>query len=273
MQYRAVMLLGILALSIFTFLQSPAVAEDEWKIYKLTHDGQVFKIPYKITNGELQKIEQDPDFYSMTVYIESGANDGTIEITVPRNLFDSKIDHQDDDFIVLVGIREGVTHEEVEYEEVKSPCFRTLSVKFPAGYKRIEIIGSGTGYSPTGTAVPPVYVATDKNNYEVGEDIKISGCTSLALDDKEVILELLNPEGRPYRTVSVAPNMDGSFLTTLVVEGEEAINGTYTAKATYAGQTATSTFVIPEFQLLSLIIFASAISFILATRIMARLKP
>lgn len=231
-------------------------AEIICKIYKLSHESQVFKIPYKITNGEIKNIRGESAFAQMIVDIESDPiNDGVIEITIPRNLVDTTIDHIDDDFIVLLD------DQETMYEEVsKSPCFRTVSIKFPAGSKEVEVIGVTTGIGPW-TVVPPVYVTTNKNNYLVGEDIKISGCTSLALDDKEVILEVLNPDGEIYQTISVTPNRDGSFSASLRAAGELAVTGAYTVKATYAGYT-----YVPEFPVLAMIVFAIAVSLVVALR-------
>ena len=117
---------------------------------------------------------------------------------------------------------------------------------------------------------PSLHVATDKNNYEVGETITVSGSTCYVLD-KDVIIEILNPEGELYRTVSTTPNINGQFSTSIVVEGEHAINSTYTVKATYAGLSDTSTFVVPEFPV-TMIIFATAVSLVLVTRLIPNLK-
>ncbi len=86
--------------------------------------------------------------------------------------------------------------------------------------------------------------------------------------DEEVIIEVLDPEAELHKKLSVTP-VDAIFSTSLVVEGEHAINGTYTAKATHGKQSATSTFVMPEFPV-SIIIFATAVSLIFVTRLLQR---
>ncbi len=212
----------------------------EWKIYKAKAEGQVFKIPYRFTNGNLREIEVDSDFSSIIVWIESH-NDGAIELTIPRNLNDPRFDDGSDEFIVLVD------GEEEKYEEVNnSACFRTLLIPIPGGAEELEFIGpafiGGMPVAGMASKVPPVSFTTDKLDYVRGESIKVSGCTNLALDDKEVLLEILDNEGRVYQTVSVSPNRDGSFSAELVVEGEPAASDRYTIQATYAGYTA-----IPEF--------------------------
>ncbi len=86
-----------------------------------------------------------------------------------------------------------------------------------------------------------------------------------------MIIEILNPEGEPYKTVSATPNINGQFSTSIVVEGEHVINSTYTVRATYAGLSDTSTFVVPEFPV-SIVIFGIAVSLIFVTRLIPNLK-
>lgn len=214
----------------------------EWSVYKFSYEEQEFRIPYKITNGNLILIEVDPTFTSMFIQIDGDG--GIIEITIPRDLIDAKEleSNEDDSFVVLVD------GEEQNYEEVNnSPCFRTISIKFPKGEQEIEITAGYLSPRAITTIPPSVYIDTDKDNYGKGEVIMVSGCTSLSIDDKELVLEILNPDGKTYRTISITPNIDGSFSTSFVVEGYQAINGTYVARATYAGESAMSTFVVPEF--------------------------
>jgi uncharacterized protein YfaS (alpha-2-macroglobulin family) len=109
--------------------------------------------------------------------------------------------------------------------------------------------------------IKQVYVTTDKIKY-VGDTIIVSGCTNLTLDDKQVVLEILNPEGKVYNTMPIMPKMDGSFATSFPVEGELAVNGTYTARATYAGYT-----YVPEFSVAVMILATSITAVIAGTRI------
>jgi len=220
---------------------------NEWKIYELAHDGDVFRIPYKITSGEVNNIEKNPEGEFMLISLDADAQkDGLITISIPRNLADPKVNEKDGTFTVLVDGNEPA------YEEVNnSNCFRTLSVPFAAGSEEIEIITSvefPTTPDMTGvTSVAPVYVKTDKPYFEAGETITVSGCTNLALHDEEVTLDIIDPEGEVFKTLSLDPNPDGTFSTSLAIEDEHAIDGTYTVKATYAGESATNAFVVPEF--------------------------
>lgn len=274
MHFNIIKIFMIIALSIASLLHNNiAIAETEWKIYELTHKDDVFKIPYRITNGAVTKIEADPDFGSVLVHIKrtDPSRYASLEITVPRE-FTTGLPLSESLILLLNG-------EEIEsFEEISnSSCFRTLSIRLPAvdsseELELLEIIGANVGMMPIIEKISPVYVTTDRNDYQQGEVVTISGCTSLGLQDKEVVVEILNPESEVYKSLSVAPAIDGSFSTTIIVEGERGINGTYAVKATYASQSSSSHFVVPEFPLFGIIIFAIAISFILLTRISAELR-
>ncbi len=60
MRYGTLVLLLILGLSVFTLLPS-VMAETEWQISKMNVEGQVYNIPYKITNGKVTEMKWDDD--------------------------------------------------------------------------------------------------------------------------------------------------------------------------------------------------------------------
>jgi len=73
---------------------------------------------------------------SLVIKINS-ENAGVFEITLPRDLIDSKINNSDDSFFVLL---DGI---EVEYKETKTENDRTLVFHLPDKTKTVEIIGYG----------------------------------------------------------------------------------------------------------------------------------
>ena len=276
MHFRALVLFMILAISVFSALDGIAFAESEWRVYKATSDDTSFKIPYKMTNGDVKDMMGDPILGMLLIHIETDpSNNGTIELTVPRNLVDSKINV--DGRMYDVDLLVSVDGDNVPSEEINaSPCFRTISFDLLAGSKQIFVSGI-SGFAPEEekdeeddeTESSSIYITTDKNHYKQGEAITVSGCTYLNLDDENLVLEVMNPEGQIFKTVLVTPNSDGSFSTSMVAEGDLAMDGTYTARATYAGETASSTFIVPEFPLAALLAFAVGIS---AIMIFARAK-
>ncbi len=272
MHWRSLALFAVLTVSVFSTVYGVAAAEEEWKIYKVTSEDDEgtrdFKIPYKITNGEVKDMTGDRILGMLLIHVETDpTNSGKAELTVPRNLLDSKVfvDGRLFDVDLLVS----VDGENVKSEEVNtSPCFRTIAFDLSGGSKQIFVSGV-TAFVPEedddeseDDEFPSIYISTDKGNYKQGELITISGCTSLELDDKNLALEVINPEGQVFKTVAITPNGDGSFLTKLTVEGELGIDGTYTARATYAGESESSTFVVPEFPIAAILALAVGISVI-----------
>jgi len=256
---RFLILLVILGASLFSMIAGPVFAEESWKIYRLELEDDVFKIPYRITNANVTAIEADPDFSSMIISLSESKKTVTFEIVIPRNLIDSRFDGgggPDDEFIILVD-----GEEEVYEETNNSPCFRTISVDLDRSSEEIEIIATGIPEAPMRSEVPPVSFVSDKIHYR-GGTVYVSGCTSLALDDKELLLEVVNTEGKVYQTMSVTPHIDGSFSTSLVVEGELAADETYFVQARYAGYT-----VIPEFPVSWIILGVSFAGVLVAARL------
>jgi len=99
-RYIALVLLIVLIFSISAVQQSVG-AETEWQIYEIMYVDQMFKIPYKITNGDVKNIGKEAALAGMILNIESHSiNNGTMEITIPQNLLDSKLDYEDEDFVI-----------------------------------------------------------------------------------------------------------------------------------------------------------------------------
>ncbi len=72
----------------------------------------------------------------LKISLESKQN-GILQITLPRNLIDSKIENTDDGFFVLL---DGT---ETEYDETKTESERILRIPFSANTDIVEIIGYG----------------------------------------------------------------------------------------------------------------------------------
>jgi len=278
-------LISILAISNIAFL---SFAESEWQTQKIVVEDQTFKVPYKITNGEVLGMESTLGLGGLRIHIKSDEhNNGKIEVLVPRNLLDAKkpANLSPDDMLAGKTVnREDLEDDELfilaDGEEIKSyteiggsPCFRSLSINFPAGSKEIEIIGGlliGLQGPPI-TPVKPVNVVNPKDNYEPGEPITISGCTDLALYDEKLTLEVLNPKGELYKTMFVIPKIDGTFSTSFTIDNAEP-EGTYITNVTYAGKSTITSFVVPEFSGISLIILVTALSAVLGTRLITKIN-
>ena len=98
-------------------------------------EGTDFDVSYSITGGRVLGIMADVEAKSLIVSIET-TSDGTLIITLPRELIKAEINGEDDSFFVLID------GEEVEFEEESTDTDRTLTINFQDGAEEIEIIGT-----------------------------------------------------------------------------------------------------------------------------------
>ena len=92
-------------------------------------------VGYEITGGKLLGISPDVEANSLIISIDA-TNSGSLTLTIPRSVLDATINGGDDDFFVLIDV------EEVDFDEITSSTDRTLTIAFPAGAEKIEIIGT-----------------------------------------------------------------------------------------------------------------------------------
>ena len=95
-----------------------------------------YDIDYNANNVVLKSVTADLDFISLIFETEVSGSEGDVSITFQRDFFDAKLGYSDDDFFIL---SDG---DEIEFEEVKTDEYRTLSFSLSAGTEEIEIIGT-----------------------------------------------------------------------------------------------------------------------------------
>lgn len=236
-----------------------AFADAGLEVYKFANNGQEFKILYNTTNVNVSRITVDQASFSLTIYLSELKENAKLDITIPRELV-AGIPLSEDLFVLLDG-------KEIESfeESASSQCFRTLSIHLPPkhsnGENMLEIIGFKPSMMPTVEKIPPIHIVTEWN--EQSKEMTISGCTSLALNDEEVAINISDQKGVIYKTLSATPDQSGSFLITVPSINEQLANGTYIASAEYDDQHANSVLVIPEFPLVIITILGISTSFLL----------
>ena len=100
------------------------------------HEEEIYvELDHDITGGSVTEMEIDTESTSLIVEIDSDS-DGSITITLPRDVIDATFNDADDDLFVIVD------GEEVDYDETTTSTDRTLTIVFPAGTEEIEIIGT-----------------------------------------------------------------------------------------------------------------------------------
>ena len=100
-----------------------------------THEDLYVTLDHDISGATVTEMEIDMDSTSLIIEIDAIDN-GSITVTLPRDVIDATINGEDDDLFVIVD------GEEVDFEESKTSADRTLTIAFPAGTEEIEIIGS-----------------------------------------------------------------------------------------------------------------------------------
>ena len=117
-------------------------------------DGTEFAPDFEISGGDVSAMHTNPQENMLIIEIAS-TEDGSVEITLPRDLIDSKLaDDADDMFFVLVD------GEEADFTETDATGdSRTLQIDFRAGSERIEVIGTWAAVPEFGTIAALVLAA------------------------------------------------------------------------------------------------------------------
>ncbi len=84
-------------------------------------------------------------------------------------------------------------------------------------------------------------VRIDKASYIAGETIRISGTVPAVLEGQLVAIQVFNPRNTMYTIARPTVNADGTFSYDFKIGGKLGIDGVYTVKATYSGQSVTAT--------------------------------
>ena len=105
--------------------------------YELEKDGIKFDIKYYIKGGsDIKEIIPDSKYNAVSIILDPH-DSGSLEITIPRELIDSKMSENVDElFFVLIDKKE------VPYTETVDDLTRTLTIKFGKESQEIEIIGA-----------------------------------------------------------------------------------------------------------------------------------
>lgn len=115
--------------------------------------GKTFQVNYNANGVKIQDIETNPTYDELTVTVQVSSPNAYLELTIPRDLLDSKQGNNDIPFIAVVDGTLGNVEE-------KNPTSttRTVSIQLTPDNKQIEIIGTFVAISgPSGNQVtsPP----------------------------------------------------------------------------------------------------------------------
>ena len=122
--------------------------------YSLQAGGQIYNVPYIIKGATVKSMDILAAKYTLEITLNPATTDGSITITLPRQMIDAKVppppnpdanltgstvntsELEDDKFIVAVGDKV------VTFTETKNQNVRILSIPFHAGDTKIDIVGT-----------------------------------------------------------------------------------------------------------------------------------
>jgi len=110
----------------------------------------------------------------------------------------------------------------------------------------------------------PVMVLTDREKYDRGDVIRVSGCLSEGAFTKGINITVYDPEGSKIGVSTLVPNPDRTFSEEFVIDDRFGLNGTYSVEADVGGlYSSTKTFVVPEFGSVAMIVLGISLTAIL----------
>ena len=119
-----------------------------------------------------------------------------------------------------------------------------------------------------------IIVFTDKENYDLGDTIKISGCLSREAFTKGVNIAVFDPEGTKIGVSTIVPDTDRTFSDEFIIDERFGLNGTYFVQADAGGLYSSSkSFVVPEFGVATIVMLAGITSVVVVFSKFTRSLP
>ena len=120
-----------------------------------------------------------------------------------------------------------------------------------------------------------IMVFTDKENYDKGDTIRISGCLSEIAFTNEINVSVYDPEGNIVGVSTINPDSDRTFSEDFVIDDKFGIEGTYLVEVDSGGLYSSSkSFVVPEFGTIAVAILLVAVAtFVLISSNYTKILP
>ena len=112
----------------------------------------------------------------------------------------------------------------------------------------------------------PILVLTDKEKYDQGDIIRVSGCLSeeafnRAKESNTLKVVVYDPVGNNIGASTFVPNPDRTFSEDFIIDEKFGLDGTYTVEVDAGGiYSSTKSFEVPEFGTIAMIILGISLS-------------
>ena len=106
-----------------------------------------------------------------------------------------------------------------------------------------------------------VMVFTDKEKYDQGDTIRVSGCLSENAFTKGINIAVYDPEGNKIGVSTIVPDSDRTFSDEFIIDDKFGLDGTYFVEVDAGGlYSSTKSFVVPEFGAITLVVMFVAVA-------------
>lgn len=134
------------------------------------------------------------------------------------------------------------------------------------------------GHEPTCLEIlggDDIIVFTDKENYEQGDTIRVSGCISDRASANTINVTVYDPEGNKIGISTLMPRSDGTFSEDYIIDEKFGLEGTYYVEVDSGGVYSSSkSFVVPEFGGVAVIVMlAGIVSVVVLSSRHAKIMP
>jgi len=103
-----------------------------------------------------------------------------------------------------------------------------------------------------------IYAVTDKEKYAPSDIVYVHGCVDPVMPSQELYVQILKSDKKLLENVLI-PEVDGSFSTSFLVDDKFSNNGTYATEIIYGDQKKSTSFIVPEFGSMAVLILLSSI--------------
>jgi len=106
-----------------------------------------------------------------------------------------------------------------------------------------------------------VLVFTDKEKYDQGDTIRVSGCLSENAFTKGINIAVYDPEGNKIGVSTIVPDSDRTFSDEFIIDDKFGLDGTYFVEVDAGGlYSSTKSFVVPEFGAITIVVMFVAVA-------------
>ena len=106
-----------------------------------------------------------------------------------------------------------------------------------------------------------VMVFTDREKYDRGDIIIVSGCLSEKAFTKGINITVYDPKGNKIGVSTMVPNSDRTFSGEFIIDEKFGLDGTYSVEVDAGGlYSSTKSFAVPEFGAIAIVVMLVAVT-------------